>query len=317
MDLTELEIFCAVAEGRSITRAAVQLKRVQSNVTTRIKHLEHELGVPLFLRGGRGMTLTPAGERLLGYARRILALAREAREMPGARLPGRLLRIGTVESVAQLWLPCVIGIFHQRWPDVQLEVSTDTSRALVDQVRMGAIECAFVAQVEDEARGAAEPGFDSLAGEPGLRAIKVGDDDLLAVLPAALAAATKGMKSTQGAAASMAGGYAIATTAEGRAYRALAHAWLTGSGVDAAARPEAIELASYPALLMSAMVGDAIALMPRSVLERLDLPHGSSMAPFASLSIHLISRADFTSRALDELVRLLPAGGRCERPRAA
>ncbi|QXE07377.1 LysR family transcriptional regulator (plasmid) [Paraburkholderia sprentiae WSM5005] len=268
MDLIELEIFCAVAEGRSITRAAAQLNRVQSNVTTRIKHLEHDLGVPLFFRGGRGMTLTPAGERLLGYAHKILAPAREARHALGARVPSGVLRIGTVESVAELWLPCVIGTYHQRWSDVQIEVSTNTSRALVDQVRGGAIECAFVAQVEGGAHVQAELAADSLIGESGLHATKIGGDELLAVLPA-----SSGMSAARR--------YTIATTAEGNAYRALAHNWLADNGVDIDPQQEAIELSSYPALLMSAMVGDVIALFPRSVLEPLELPRGSSTVRFA------------------------------------
>ncbi|MCP3717383.1 LysR family transcriptional regulator [Paraburkholderia sp. CNPSo 3281] len=304
MDLIELEIFCAVAEGRSITRAAAQLKRVQSNVTTRVKHLEHDLGVSLFLRGGRGMTLTPAGERLLGYAQKILALAREARHALGARGPSGVLRIGTVESVAERWLPCVIGTYHQRWSDVQIKVSNDTSRVLVDQVRSGAIDGAFVAQVEGEVHDGPELVADSLTGELGLQAIKVGGDELLAVLPTA-----------RGAGAGAARCYPIATTAEGTAYRKLAHDWLADNGVDIDPQHEAIQLSSYPALLMSAMAGDVIALFPRSVLERLDLPRGSSAVPFASSSIYLVSRAGFTNSAFDELVRLLPAGARCDKSR--
>ncbi|MFP3710107.1 LysR family transcriptional regulator [Paraburkholderia sp. SIMBA_009] len=304
MDLIELEIFCAVAEGRSITRAAARLKRVQSNVTTRIKHLEHDLGVPLFFRSGRGMKLTPAGERLLGYAHKILALAREARHALGARVPSGVLRIGTVESVAELWLPCVIGTYHQRWSDVQIEVSTNTSRALVDQVRAGAIECAFVAQVEGGARVQAELASDSLIGGSGLQAIKIGGDELLAVLPA-----SRGVSGARR--------YTIATTAEGSAYRALACSWLADSGVEIDPQHEAIELSSYPALLMSAMVRDVIALFPRSVLERLELPRGSSTVPFASSSIYLVSSAGIASSAFDELVRLLPASDRCDKSRAA
>ncbi len=80
MDFTALEIFKAVAAEGSVTRAAEQLGRVQSNVTTRIQQLEEQLGTPLFLRQGRRMVLTPAGESLRGYADRLLALAEEARQ---------------------------------------------------------------------------------------------------------------------------------------------------------------------------------------------------------------------------------------------
>ena len=64
MDLAALEIFRAVAAEGSVTRAAERLGRVQSNVTTRVQQLEEQLGAPLFLREGRRMLLTPAGESL-------------------------------------------------------------------------------------------------------------------------------------------------------------------------------------------------------------------------------------------------------------
>ena len=80
MDFSSLEIFCAVATQQSITRAARDLARAQSNVTTRVKQLEDELKVQLFSRGGRRMTLTPNGHRLLEYAQRMLCLAEEARQ---------------------------------------------------------------------------------------------------------------------------------------------------------------------------------------------------------------------------------------------
>ena len=90
MDLAALEIFRAVAAEGSVTRAAERLGRVQSNVTTRVQQLEEQLGAPLFLREGRRMLLTPAGESLRGYADRLLALlprADEGREV-GAIVDG-------------------------------------------------------------------------------------------------------------------------------------------------------------------------------------------------------------------------------------
>ena len=79
MDLAALEIFRTVVEAGGITRAATRLHRVQSNVTTRIRQLEQSLGVELFLRDGKRMVLTPAGQTLFDYARRILQLSDEAR----------------------------------------------------------------------------------------------------------------------------------------------------------------------------------------------------------------------------------------------
>src|SRR5215210_4400795 len=79
MDLSDLKIFSAVVREGSVTRAAQRLSRVQSNVTTRIRQLEEDIGVSLFIREGKRLHLSPAGQILLDYADRLLALAEEAR----------------------------------------------------------------------------------------------------------------------------------------------------------------------------------------------------------------------------------------------
>ncbi|MGD7095763.1 LysR family transcriptional regulator [Ralstonia pseudosolanacearum] len=70
LDLESLLFFKSVADLGSITQAARQLNRVQSNVTTRVKNLEERLGVKLFLRHGNRLTLSADGERLRGYVNR-------------------------------------------------------------------------------------------------------------------------------------------------------------------------------------------------------------------------------------------------------
>ena len=72
IDLESLQFFKSVVDSGSITLAARQLSRVQSNVTTRIKNLEERLGIKLFSRHGNRMTLTADGELLKGYAERLL-----------------------------------------------------------------------------------------------------------------------------------------------------------------------------------------------------------------------------------------------------
>ena len=79
MDSETLRIFSAVAAELSITRAAARLGRAPSNVTTRIQQLEGELGIELFSRVGKRMSLSAAGERLVEYSARLLALEEEAR----------------------------------------------------------------------------------------------------------------------------------------------------------------------------------------------------------------------------------------------
>ena len=145
MDFAALEIFRAVAQEGSVTRAAERLGRVQSNVTTRVQQLEEQLGATLFLREGKRMVLTPAGEALRGYADRLLALAEEARQSVHPHEPGGRLRLGAMESTAAARLPQPLARLHAQWPGLVLELSTAPSRQLVEQVLAHTIDCALVA----------------------------------------------------------------------------------------------------------------------------------------------------------------------------
>ncbi|NUB15701.1 LysR family transcriptional regulator, partial [Azospirillum brasilense] len=99
MDLAGLRVVKAVADAGSVSRAAETLNCVQSNVTARLKRLEEDLGVPLFLRLSRGMAPTPAGRVLADYADRVLRPVAQARDAgaaaagggggPARRAPGR------------------------------------------------------------------------------------------------------------------------------------------------------------------------------------------------------------------------------------
>jgi len=100
LDLTELEIFRAVAVEQSVTKAARKLERAQSSVTTRVKQLEESLGVALFMRDSKRMALTPEGQRFLSYAERLLTLAEEAQQSMQRDVPTGRLRIGAMEAAA-------------------------------------------------------------------------------------------------------------------------------------------------------------------------------------------------------------------------
>jgi DNA-binding transcriptional LysR family regulator len=121
MEMLDLQTFMAVAESEGITRATRALNTVASNVTTRIKGLEAEIGVPLFARHSRGMMLTEAGQRLLPYARQLLALSAEAlastRDDGVARGP---LNIGSMETTAAVRLPALLAYYHRAHPEVKI-----------------------------------------------------------------------------------------------------------------------------------------------------------------------------------------------------
>ena len=146
MELSDLQTFAAVARCGGITRAAGELNTVQSNVTNRIRALEAEIGVSLFERHARGMTLTDAGRRLLPYAQRLSALSREA--LLAARddgVPKGPLAIGSMETTAAVRLPPLLTHFHHRFPEVQLTLQTGPTAMLTEAVLDSSLDGAFVA----------------------------------------------------------------------------------------------------------------------------------------------------------------------------
>ncbi|MGN7651423.1 LysR family transcriptional regulator, partial [Acinetobacter baumannii] len=101
MDIAQLKMFQTVVECGTMAKASMQLHCVPSNITTRIKQLEEELGAPLFYREGKALKLTPSGEIFLDYCHKILALCDEAKRSihPDAP-PSGPLKIGAIESSA-------------------------------------------------------------------------------------------------------------------------------------------------------------------------------------------------------------------------
>ncbi|MGH7124143.1 MAG: LysR family transcriptional regulator [Stellaceae bacterium] len=146
MDASDLAVFAAAAKAGGITKAAAMLHTVQSNVTQRIRRLEAELGVPLFHRHSRGVTLTGAGTQLLPYAERIGRLLHEAKQAAadGPTPRGRIV-IGALESATAVRLPPVLAAYGAACPEVDIEIDTGTTAALVDAVLARRLEAAFVA----------------------------------------------------------------------------------------------------------------------------------------------------------------------------
>src|ERR1700730_4446940 len=136
MDASDLAMFVAVAKAGGISKAAQVLSTVQSNVTQRIKLLEAELGVPLFHRHSRGVSLTSAGRQLLPYAERIGRLMVEAKQAAADSLvPRGPLVIGALETATAMRLPPVLAAYAAACPEVDIEIITGTSAALLAAVR--------------------------------------------------------------------------------------------------------------------------------------------------------------------------------------
>lgn len=106
MESGDLRVFQMVAREGTITKAALQLGYVQSNVTARIQQLEAELGTTLFLRHNRGMTLSASGKLLLDYANKIIGLLDEAsKALSSSAEPSGPLMIGCTQTTAAVRLP--------------------------------------------------------------------------------------------------------------------------------------------------------------------------------------------------------------------
>ncbi|GAA4181124.1 LysR family transcriptional regulator [Gryllotalpicola koreensis] len=174
MDERQLEIFAAVAEESSFSRAARRLFAAQSTVSAAVRSLEQELGAKLFERSTRSVELTPFGESVLGDARAALeAMERiRARASPGAEgLRGRV-RLGIFSNLEYLDLPELLGRFHREHPlvNLRLVVSSAGSTGLVDDLRHSRLDVALVGLPPQDLGG--------------LDVAPLGEAEFVAVLPA-------------------------------------------------------------------------------------------------------------------------------------
>jgi DNA-binding transcriptional LysR family regulator len=121
MEVRQLQIFRILAEELNFTRTAEKVHTVQSNVTAQIRALEEELGMPLFDRLGRRVTLTDAGRNFLPFASQALAAMDQGqRAIQIGAEPSGPLRIGAPESVLTYRLPQVLHAFRRHFPHVEL-----------------------------------------------------------------------------------------------------------------------------------------------------------------------------------------------------
>jgi DNA-binding transcriptional LysR family regulator len=144
MEVRQLQIFRILAEELNFTRTAEMVHTVQSNVTAQIRALEEELGVPLFDRLGRRVTLTDAGRRFQPFAENALAAMEQGqRVIQAGSEPSGPLRIGSPESILTYRLPPILRTFRQRYPLVQLSFLPHLNQALVAELESGKLDMAI------------------------------------------------------------------------------------------------------------------------------------------------------------------------------
>jgi len=144
LDTDVLRSFVAIAESGSFTRAAKQVFRTPSALSMQIKRLEQTLGQPLFNRDARRVHLTPAGETLLGYGRRLLALNEEAVSKFVAPAIDGTVRLGTPDDIGTRILPRVLSEFARSHPAVQVDVMTGASVAMQRRLDAGELDLILI-----------------------------------------------------------------------------------------------------------------------------------------------------------------------------
>src|SRR5258708_21591173 len=119
-DLELLRSFVSVVDSGGFTRAGERVRRTQSTVSQQIKRLEEDVGQPLLNRTGKDVTPTEAGERLLSYARRLLSLAEEARDVLSRPGNEGAIRLGVPEDFAAYRLAKLLATFSPPRPGPRL-----------------------------------------------------------------------------------------------------------------------------------------------------------------------------------------------------
>lgn len=122
MEFHQLEVFVAVVEEHSFTRAADRVFRTQAAVSVAIRKLEEEIGVPLMERGGNDSAVTEAGHKLLVYARRLIEVRNEMQRCLAefTELAAGSLSIAAHESAVEYLLPAPLTAFHTKHPDIKI-----------------------------------------------------------------------------------------------------------------------------------------------------------------------------------------------------
>lgn len=242
MDFAQLEMFAAVAEHGGITAAADKLLRAPSNVSTRIRLLEKELGVDLLLRDKRQVTLSADGEAFLEYARRLIDIAGEAKSLATGEQPRGRFRVGALESTSAVRIPSLLAEFHLNYPAVDLELSAGASGVLFDRLLSGQVNVVFT---------------DGAPASPVLTGLHAFTEELVILTPESVDVIDEEFRNSTPTA------FVFGAVCS---YRQRFEEWMDQSGVTPG---RVVEITSYYGMLACVAAGAGICMMPRSLYETL------------------------------------------------
>nr|WP_284147750.1 LysR family transcriptional regulator [Pseudomonas putida] len=237
-----MRIFQAVAEEGSVTRAAERLHRVPSNLSTRLRQLEEQLGVELFVRERQRLQLSPAGKVLLDYANRLSTLRDEAIAAVQGGQPAGDFVLGTMYSTAATHLPPLLARYHQAYPAVNLQVQAAPSGELLEGLLAHRLDAALV------------DGPLSLAGLDGVPLC----EEVLVLITRPEHPPVRSARDVAGR--------AVFTFRQGCSYRMRLEAWYAH---DHTPMGRVMEIESYQSMLACVIAGAGVALMAQSMLDTL------------------------------------------------
>jgi LysR family transcriptional regulator, low CO2-responsive transcriptional regulator len=156
--LRQLRVFASAARHLSFARAAEELHLTPPAVSMQMKDLETEVGLPLFDRQGRGISLTTTGEYVLAHARRVLAAMKDAEDTVARfkGLKGGRLTVGMV-STAKYFLPRLLADFRAEYPDIDISLRVGNREQLVAQMHGNEVDLAIMGRPPREWATRAEP----------------------------------------------------------------------------------------------------------------------------------------------------------------
>ncbi|MDA3919767.1 MAG: LysR substrate-binding domain-containing protein [Salinisphaera sp.] len=170
--LRHLVAFAEVARRGQLAAAAEALSITQPGMSKTIRELETSLGLSLFERGSRGVTLTPSGRTLLRHTAPALRAIAEGIEAVKHDAPEAVVRLGALSNVEGGLLPAVLRALHAEHPDLRIEVDTGTSAGLLRRLRLGELDLVLGRMAE--AREIRDLAFEHLYYEPMILVVRAG-----------------------------------------------------------------------------------------------------------------------------------------------
>ncbi|MFI9814269.1 LysR family transcriptional regulator [Saccharothrix variisporea] len=277
MELRQLRVFEAVVRHGTVTEAAGALGLAPSSVSEQVRSLERSLGVAVFDRTATGMRPTPAGDRLVGWARRLLEQAEQARR----EVTRPAVRLGALETIAASQVPLVLGRLAARRPEVVVDVRSSASRTdLMAEVASGRLEAALVL---DTGPALGDLGFPTPSDDSPLAFLDVADVPLVLV-------GAPGHPLAGRAVPADLGGERLLVSLPNCSFRLAADRWL-----DAAQR---VHAGPVPVMKAWAAQGLGVALLPSFAVTD-ELASGALVRldfPVPDLSLRLLWREDREDR---------------------